>query len=288
MYQPIHSDFLIHWTGKDIDEKHDIAWAEDHSSMPNKIIVEPYLKRLKSILKHGLWMTKNEEDKFVTINNERIKRPWVARTCFTELRLSEARAHAEKFGRLGIGVKRFFLFDRLGSPMSYYHPRRKNWFFPPYINWHNRNQQDAYFSCFLKTMCESPPDKTWKYSFFDESEWRIIYSKIIEDGLKTLKQDNIVKLFRKIEEVDNEEFKNDLKNVDNKKPEYLIPLDYWFAMIIYPNLGIKVEAEKNDEIRKLIEQIKPRKPLEKKINRLVSYERYSKPIEIDLDACRNF
>lgn len=53
-------------------------------------------------------MTKEEEDEFVVVNGVRIRRPLVARACFTELRLSETRVHATRFGRLGIGFKRFF------------------------------------------------------------------------------------------------------------------------------------------------------------------------------------
>jgi hypothetical protein len=54
----IHSDFLIHWTGKDIDEN---------------LIIDV---------------------------------PAVPQTCFTELKLSQSRAHAREYGRLGIGGKR--------------------------------------------------------------------------------------------------------------------------------------------------------------------------------------
>jgi len=145
MYKPIHSDFIIHWTGKDIDNLNNTT----------KIIKDQlYLERLRDILKYGLWMTKDHEDAYLIIEGEKFKRPKVARACFTELRLSEADAHAKEFGRLGIGFKRFFLFDRLGSPLVYYHPIRRNWFFPPFIPSQAKNNLDFYFLCFLKSMAK--------------------------------------------------------------------------------------------------------------------------------------
>ena len=106
MNKSVHSDFLIHWTGDDIDKDYDSNWWQSNKSEPNKAIIEPYLRRLKYILRYGLWM--NQEKGFVEFNGKKIKIPSVARACFTELRLSEARKHAQKFGRLGIGFKRFF------------------------------------------------------------------------------------------------------------------------------------------------------------------------------------
>ena len=97
-------------------------------------------------------MTKNDEDRYVIIEGEKIKRPDVARTCFTELRLSDAQEHAKKFGSLGIGFKRFFLFERLGSPMVYFHPIRRNYFFPPLFQGKIDGHLNSYFMCFLKPM----------------------------------------------------------------------------------------------------------------------------------------
>ena len=144
MHTPIHSDFLIHWTGKDIDNNYESDWASKHSSKTKDATAKAYLKRLKDILEYGLWMTKAEEDKTVYVNDIAINRPWAARACFTELKLSEARSHAESFGCLGIGFKRFFLFERFGSPMVYYSPMRRNCFFFPLIS---RDDQGSMSQC---------------------------------------------------------------------------------------------------------------------------------------------
>lgn len=75
-----------------------------------------------------------------------------------------------------------------------------------------------------------------------------------------------------------------------KKPEYLIPIENngkWFTIIINPSLNVKVASEKDGEIRKLIKDIKP-DAKQNYIKELAPCEKFSKPIEIDLDACRNF
>ncbi|MCK5295320.1 MAG: hypothetical protein KAJ75_00390 [Alphaproteobacteria bacterium] len=107
----IHSDFLIHWTGKDI-ETHE--WSNDPQSKTDPKTTDKYIERLRGILKHGFWMTEDTEE------YPELDAPKVPQTCFTELRLSQARRHAKKFGRLGIGMKRFFVFNRGGRPLIYY------------------------------------------------------------------------------------------------------------------------------------------------------------------------
>jgi hypothetical protein len=291
-YNPVHSDFLIHWTGKDIDTEYDIAWANEHSSKTKPALIALYLERLKYILKYGLWMTKNPEDEYLEIADEKIKRPYTARTCFTELKLSSARAHAADYGRLGIGFKRFFLFNRLGAPMTYYQHDRKNWFFPPYFSNSSGYALDDYFACFLKRMTMKAEDGTLQYKYYDESEWRIIYSDEIKNKLRGLNIDTYSNCFLKPCDINDTQFQEYINQNGRVKPEYLIPInDRWFCMIIYPSLAVKVEAEANEEIRSLLENLKPIRPTNVKVEKHKNHaplEQYSKPIEIDLDACRNF
>lgn len=292
-YKPAHSGYLIHWTGgKDIDAVHDPDWPKKHSSITTPAVTALYLERLKYILKYGLWMTKNPEDEFVKIGKI-IKRPYTARTCFTELKLSAVRAHAADYGRLGIGFKRPFLFNRLGAPMIYFHSDRKNWFYPPFSSNPTSNIFTDYFACFLKHMNEKSEDGTQQFKYYDESEWRIIYSDEIANKLKELNANTYSEYFSKPSDVKNDKFQEYIKQDGRVKPEYLISIkkEQWFCMIIYPSLAIKIEAEADKEIRDLIEDIKPTKPSNSKDdqnNKPASLEKHSKPIEIDLDACRNF
>lgn len=179
MNKSVHSDFLIHWTGYDIDEKYDREWWNKKGIKINKSIIDPYLKRLKYILKYGLWM--NREINFIEFKKEKIKMPVVARTCFTELKLSETWIHAQKFGRLGIGFKRMFVFNRMGFPMIYFRPEKDNWLLSPFLSSCSGMETKEFWACFLKSMDEKLiPGQLLQYKQFDESEWRIIYSKEIE------------------------------------------------------------------------------------------------------------
>lgn len=288
-YKPSHSDFIIHWTGIDIDRAHDPEWYNNHSSKTDQETTAAYIARIKGTLKYGLWMTSDTTDEYIKNSSGSHKRPIVARTCFTELRLSEARNHAARFGRLGFGFKRFFLFDRLGAPMNYFIPHRPNWFMPPLSGSNISNSN--YSSCFLKPMTVQSKDRSLEYKYFDESEWRIIYSEDIKEHLEKVGMDEVNKYFIPQNDMNDSGFFEYLKlSSESKWPSYLIPFksNIWFAIIIYPSLSVKVEAEADEEIRQLIEQFKPCKPSNVNYCEGARAEKYNKPIEINLDSCRNF
>lgn len=294
----VHSDFLIHWTGYDIDREYDRGWWNRKETKINKSIIDPYLKRLKYILKYGLWM--NRETDFIELRNQKIKIPVVARTCFTELKLSETWMHAQEFGRLGIGFKRMFVFNRIGFPMIYFRPEKENWLLPPFLSGSPDMEVKEFWACFLKSMDEKLiPGQLLQYKQFDESEWRIIFSNDIEKRLRSIGKDGLCRLFKKPNTIPDALFHDYVREHDkNKRLEYLIPLEdsesekcsRWFAMIIYPSLAVKVASEADEEIRNEILRLKP-KASEADMNVLcanAAYEKYSKPIEINLAACRNF
>src|SRR5690606_5826187 len=56
----------------------------------------------------------------INLSSKKAIIPQTPKTCFTELKISQSRAHARNYGRLGIGVKRPFLFTRYGRPVAYY------------------------------------------------------------------------------------------------------------------------------------------------------------------------
>jgi len=292
--KPDHSDILIHWTGRDIDEEYG-----DFSGQVDPRVIPAYLQRLKFMLKYGLWMTQGRHN--FEVAGTVIKRPPYWRTCFTELKLSEAAIHAEKFGRLGIGVKRFFLFNRLGSPMCYYQPYRHTWFTLPYAAKESPAPAiDEYWSCFLKSMDEKQLGKWVEYKQFEESEWRIIYSDKICERLNEYNKPQYNEYFKKLEAVQDVGFQDYVRTQCEKNkcppPQFLIPLQeagsgsgaraQWFAVIIYPHIGVKVAAEADPEIRKAIRALKP--DCSQRHSSSAGYEEYCKPIEIDLGACKNF
>ncbi|MBU2103104.1 MAG: hypothetical protein KKF80_06880, partial [Candidatus Omnitrophica bacterium] len=76
-------------------------------------------KRLQDILEYGLWMRRREDVDCINVNKNKFSKPKVARLCFTELKISDSLLHANKFGPLGIGFKRFFVINRMDSPVYY-------------------------------------------------------------------------------------------------------------------------------------------------------------------------
>ena len=273
----VHSDFLIHWTGKDIDEKDqngDPIWCKpcEDKSKTTENETRSYIKRLKDILIYGLWMNKKDDLETIKVNGKEFEKPLVARTCFTELKLSEVRTHAKEFGRLGIGFKRYYLFDRLGSPMKYVQFNTQNLFFPPYSSYDKNDPKYEKFS-FYKHMCSGRP---LTYDLFSESEWRVIYSENIKKKLGK-EASKRLSLFVDPKESNDKELKQFYDGIKGEKPEYFLPLKDWFAMIIYPSLDVKKEAQDDPDIRQKIKQITDE-----------SKEKGNWPIEVDLDACRNF
>jgi hypothetical protein len=290
MSQAIHSNFLIHWTGKDIEEKFG-SNGTNWRCKKNDDYNQAYLDRLKSILNYGLWMTKprpeDEEKETFMVNDKSIRVPDVARTCFTELKLSQSDMHSSQYGRLGIGVKRGFLFDRLGGPVFYLQHGRHHLFFPPFTD--VICERPELLSFFKRMSSDRKKHGEFlKFNFYDESEWRIVFSEDIKKRLDELGEDKKKKIIEQfvnprewaVEEAN--EFKRNVGN--NSWPEYLLPLDAWFSMIIYPNPYVKIGAKKDNDLRKLIEKVKKKNF----VSNPPDYEYEMMPMEIDLPSCRNF
>jgi len=268
----IHSDFLIHWTGIDIDRVYDQQWYQSDKSETNKScdVTGKYFKRLHDILQFGIWMTP-ENESTLCFNNTSIDVPPTPRSCFTELKLSESRQHAQNYGRLGIGVKRPFVFNRLGRPVVYYGYHKdkiEDIFFEQCC----KELTDKKFLNFYKPMNSS---KVLTYDLYRESEWRILYFE------ELLEQQLIIDP-RDPKNTKEHEYYNKLTLIEQSKLKYLIPLSNWFSMIIYPSHDVENKAQHDSTIRHSIEEIKSRHDRGNKI------ESNNWPIELYLDACRNF
>lgn len=269
---PVHSDFLIHWTGKDLDKLHAPTWYESDKSKTSEILNDLYIKRLHNILNYGLWMTEEQEIK-LTCDGDTVVIPPTPKVCFTELKLSESRRHAQQYGRLGVGVKRPFLFRRPGRPLLYYgfHEWTKN---DRFLEACAKELQNKDLLNFFKPMNSS---EILNYDFYSESEWRIIY-------FNELLEKRLIKDPRDSKNAKEHEYFNSLAPKERGKLKYLIPLDGWFAMIIYPSLTTKNKAQQ-DESTGVKQQITRIKNLQDHGN---SVEGGNRPIEVDLDACGHF
>ena len=63
---------------------------------------------------NGLFTKRTTE---AVIRHMKIKN--LLRLCFTEIRLSQAQTHAERYGKLGIGFTRDFIMNKGGRPVIY-------------------------------------------------------------------------------------------------------------------------------------------------------------------------
>ena len=90
----IHSKILVHWTGKDIE------------NCPEATKTQLYVERLKDDLEKGIFSKRTSED---SIRKTKITN--LLRICFTEIRLSQAQRHAERYGKIGIGFTHEFMMN---------------------------------------------------------------------------------------------------------------------------------------------------------------------------------
>ncbi len=280
----VHSDLLIHWTGSDIEKRYKDEkpwWKNESSETRNPLLVKEYLERLRNILEHGLWMTPTTTS---TPGGGDVETAEVARVCFTELKLSQSRIHARRYGRLGIGVKRPFAFERGGRPVVYFDHnekhRRKDVFLQACSDSFERNS----FLHFFKPMSSSgtPRDSDSgesplsPYDFYAESEWRILATPELVESLNAVDP-------TRSPSPELDRYLRTLRRADRDKLRYLLPLDKWLSCIIYPSVALKIEAYKDPKIRELLDG------LPKISTRLSDHiENKNSPVEMDLDLCRNF
>jgi hypothetical protein len=258
-----------------LDFKHDPTWSDsDKSKIPeNSPLVAEYLSRLHSILTYGLWLTIEPDERFV-MGAAKVVIPSTPKVCFTELKLSQSRVHAKRYGRLGIGVKRPYLFKRLGRPLAYFgfNTRTQN---DPFLKACVNDLSDPTLLNFFKPMNTGSP---LNYDLYSESEWRILYfQELLAQGLLVDPRDP--------KNPEAHAYFQSLSPRDQAMLKYLAPLDGWLALIIYPSLSVKnvAQRDKSAGIRAAVSRIKRRSS--DHANRV---EGGNWPIELNLDSCRNF
>jgi len=259
-------------------------------------VVNEFLQRLKNILNFGLWMTKRRDgDDYIETKEGKFPKPYVPRVCFTELKISDSLLHADKFGPMGIGFKRLFVLNRIGSPVYYiskfgYHPiiSKNSKFYNPDnkelkdIKPEDINENVAFF----KNMSSGRDIQEYiTYDLYDESEWRIIFSENIKKRIPS----NKLKYFIDPKDPSIEEkyrnFYNNLK--EDSKPDYLIPVDEWLSIIIYPNLQIKNASMMDIDIRRSLCKLKCYRKEKILAEGIPQKEVHNFPIEIGFGALRN-
>jgi hypothetical protein len=267
---------LIHWTGRDIDREHNPNWHESQHSKTSPAVGDLYLQRLRDILTYGLWMTESTVDKFPRA----ITVPPTPNVCFTELKLSESRKHAREYGRLGIGVKRPFVFNRFGRPLAYFGFGADS-HQDIFLDACAKGLDDKRLLNFFKPMNKS---RDLVYDFYGESEWRILFNeRLLASGTIIDPRDSA--------NTKHHEYFRSLAPERQSKLKYLLPLDGWFQMIIYPCIETKCAAQW-DETNGIAAEIRRIKcnagDRANKVERMRNTNRGNLPIEVNLDSCRHF
>ncbi len=161
----IHSKFLIHWTGKDIEKKANNA--EDQ-----------YIIRLKDILQKGLRMNPGIER--IHGKNEKWVEIKIARVCFTEVKLTQTEEHAMRYGGLGIGFHRNYVLEREGNPAFYVQNGDKghiieniDFLFKQIKSLSSETNKALEVICgYLKNMSDYNKEE---FKYYDEMEWRVVH-----------------------------------------------------------------------------------------------------------------
>jgi hypothetical protein len=169
----IHSKFLVHWTGKDIEEEN---YSEAEKS-------QLYVERLKDDLEKGLYTKKTSE---AVIRNKTITN--IIRLCFTEIRLSQAETHARRYGKLGIGFTREFIMNKGGRPVIYIPFIAKadgRLLEDSILNVYEKskdyveiNKSSKWIMAHVKRMSNGKDEDSEDYEdYYEELEWRLVYHK---------------------------------------------------------------------------------------------------------------
>ena len=200
----LRSDFLIHWTGKDIQRNYTALNDQQRNQ---------YINRLQRTLIEGLWMTTPQE-KICGYKGRSIEYSMPI-TCFTEIKLSDTHEHTKRYGCLGFGFNRKFVIERCGMPVQYVSGTEDDavvanlsvlWDFLRQLqtmcNWQFKNggtlcdegELDTLIEgvkvniSFIKNMFEPPHE----FQYLDEAEWRIVFTdrKFCEGKLRATGKDN--------------------------------------------------------------------------------------------------
>jgi len=166
-----------------------------------------YVERLENCIKKGLFAKRNNE---ATIRHRQMKR--LCRICFTEIRLSEAQTHAQRFGKLGIGFKREFIMDKGGRPVIYvpFCPKRGGDLLEKSIKSVYENSSDhpeihrsaKWIMAHVKRMSNGKSEESNQFeNHYEEMEWRLVYDEKSKYFQKDETEENVYRMKFDIQDV---------------------------------------------------------------------------------------
>lgn len=128
----------------------------------------------------------------------------ISKTCFTEIKLSMAKSHAQEYGALGIGVTREFVIVRYGNPVFYVtngdHSnivvcarKIRDFLDRPDCKFKEVLCEFEILLGYFKKMGEQNSDDL---IYYDELEWRIVHLKRLETERRITVQDKNEHIYR--------------------------------------------------------------------------------------------
>jgi len=193
----LSSKFLVHWTGKNFETFDD-----------DNIRRDQYAARLKNWYQDGLFAKRADAELIFRlpepghVNKFKMKR--LVRICLTEIRLSQAKDHSDRYGKLGIGFAREFIASKGGRPVIYtpweakvrlmeesawraWQKSATNGEIRESLNW---------LFAFFKVMSNGEPEGSPLYEdYYEEMEWRLVYGESL-DGSGTFMHGTEPETFR--------------------------------------------------------------------------------------------
>jgi hypothetical protein len=234
----VRSSILVYWTGKGIHL--DLKTISDVNR-------RDYVERLRDILTNGFWMNAPAEriEGWASIPESAgiYVKYEIPMTCFTEVRLSQAELHSQRYGLLGIGVERKFVLDRRGGPVHYVRNSGREavvgnaYAVGRYCRQMGAERQWAFMKqniAFMKPMSNRESDD---FAYLDEHEWRIIPTPEIEA-------------------------ENLIVPTGHEKPKYRIPVLVGdVRLIVFPDAATRYMAFDDAEIQKFFQGWKRKLPV---------------------------
>lgn len=174
----VHSKFLVHWIGQDLVEE------ETKKLTTPDALAKEYARRLKDDYQNGLFTIRKKEPKVLP----KISIDHLVRICFTEIRLGQAKTHADRYGKLGIGFTRDFVIKKGGRRVIYV-PFEPNsglleksitsvWKKSRGKQYEEIHKAAKWLFAFCKPMSNGEAEGSNEYiNYYEEMEWRLVYGE---------------------------------------------------------------------------------------------------------------
>ena len=226
---PIHSSFLIHWTGKKQLTQASRANREEK--------VRLYVDLLRDIMCDGFLMNAGQE----TLHRRgglRLEVHQLPYLCFSEVKVSQVKLHRKQYGSLGIGVSRDFVRARSGGPVLYVPGGKRGLVIRGLADLQTimRKYPPPEGKCessidVIAAFCKELPPNDRKLPVYDEMEWRVVCTNKKGKHYRVGGEGTIEKIYLKLQPGD-------------------------IKVVVFPDKHVREKAFKDDCIAGLLAQVR--------------------------------